>query len=142
MAHTTLYLTGMCEWAKVHDPDTKFNSEGVYTVNLYPDDKSQELFDKAGLRLKKKNGTNGQPFYSFRRVHSVLRNGEVVIYGRPAVFKDGEQFDGKIGNGSVVTLKVEVYDTAKGIGHRLAAVRVDELVAYDDVLKADDTVPF
>jgi hypothetical protein len=55
----------------------------------------------------------------------------LVTYTPPEVLdKDNQPFTKLIGNGSTVTCKVIIYDTIKGKGHRLEAVRVDDWVEY------------
>ena len=145
MSNTVVYLSGVAKWAKVHDPDTKFDPEGSYSLDLFLDDASQAVYDTVGLQLKKRE-EDGEYFYSFKRRHAGQKFGEDHVFGPPAVFgEDGRtRFTGKIGNGSVVTVKLEVYDSRKGRAHRLDSVRVDELVPYDGetTISPDDTIPF
>lgn len=123
-----IYLTGTCKWAKIAKPDEKYN---FYGLDLYLDQESIEKFDKSGLQLTKKAGEEGI-YISLKRKPQALIKGELVNFGPPQVLDaDNAVFGGVIGNGSTVTCKVNVYDTAKGKGHRLEAVRVDTLVEYN-----------
>ena len=143
MANKTVYLSGVAYWTKVHDPDTRFNAEGVYSLDFYPDEESLSIFGSLGLGLKERSDENGV-FYKLKRPHAGMKYGEPFVFGRPRVFdKDGAPFEGKVGNGSVVTVKLEIYDTRKGPAHRLEAIRVEDLVPYEDnTIKGDDVIPF
>lgn len=128
MPTATYYFQGSCKWAKVHKPDPKY---GNYEVNLYMTPESWDLFDQSGLRLERRNDDDGE-YVTFRRPHTKLIKGEQNVFGPPEVLLDGEVTDKFIGNGSDVTLKVSVYDTMKGKGHRLEKVRIDRLEEYDE----------
>lgn len=130
MAQKTIVLTGTVKWAKVHQPDTKFGKK--YTLDLYLDAVSWDVFNKSGSRLTVRQDDDGR-FVKLVRNHDGTAKGEPVEFGPPPVFeKDGVTRTGvNIGNGSVITCKVEVYDSKYGKGTRLAAVRIDELVEYE-----------
>lgn len=128
MATRFFYFHGKAKWAKVRKPDEKY---GNYTINLYPTPESRNLIAESGLQIAPKNDDEGE-FFTFRRPHEKLIKKEVVEFGPPqALNPDGTEFDGLIGNGSDVTIKVSVYDTIKGKGHRWESVRVDKLVVYE-----------
>ncbi len=96
------------------------------------------MFDETGCQLRAKN-EDGKYWYKFRRDYSKLIGKEAVEFGPPEVInKDGEPFTESIGNGSTVTIRVALFDTAKGVGHRLEKVRVDKHVAY---VKAGSEAP-
>jgi hypothetical protein len=133
LATKNYYFSGVCEWAKLTKPDTKFNAEGIYSIDLFLDDASWAKFHDSGVQLKVKE-RNGQKYTTFKRPQRKLMKGEIVELGRPIVLdnEDNELNDPPVvGNGSRVTVKVAVYDTAKGKGSTLEKVRIDELVAYD-----------
>lgn len=120
-------FTGKVKWAKVYkgQEDEKY---GHYGVNFYPDD--VEAFKATGVQLQAKVDDDGTWFQLRRKPKQLIRN-EVVDFGTPKVIDaEGNLFDKPIGNGSTVTVKVAVYDTQKGKGHRLEALRVDEWVEY------------
>lgn len=57
---------------------------------------------------------------------------ELVHFGPPKVIdKDGVPVTQLLGNGSEVVIKVVVYDSKKGKGHRLEAVQVHKLVVWE-----------
>jgi hypothetical protein len=127
MATTTVFLSGTCKWAKVYKPDEKYKN---WQIQLYPDDESMKVYDQSGMSMAKKEDEAGV-FITFRRPESKLIKNEVVEFAPPVV-KDklGRTMDKLIGNGSKVAIKVSVYDTMKGKGHRLEEVKVLDLVEY------------
>ena len=136
MATQYIYLSGIAMWPKLKTPDTKFDVEGVYNLDLILDDPSMKKFKEAGIRVEMRE-KDGKKFVKLKRQHKKLIKGEVKTLGPPKVFdNDGNPLGDHIliGNGSTVTCKVAVFDTMKGKGHTLEAVRVDGLIAYE---KAD-----
>lgn len=126
-----IQLNGTCKWAKVqkNQLDPKFKN---WTICLYPTKESIETFMKSGLSMGFKEDEDGR-YLTFRRPESKLFGKELVEFDPPGVWLNGAPYKGSIGNGSAVTLKVEVFDTAKGKGHRLDGVRVDNLVEYKPI---------
>lgn len=130
-----IYLTGSLMWAKVHHPDPEYKN---FTIDFYPDDleDTREQLAEMGSQLNEREATSeeapGPFFYKFRREEQRLMKDQVVKFGPPLVV----QADGKtpetrlLGNGTKATIKVEFFPTKNGTGHRLLAVRVDELVEY------------
>lgn len=128
MATRFFYFHGKAKWLKARKPDEKY---GNYTVNLYPTPESRNLIAESGLQISPKSDDDGE-FFTFRRPHEKLIKKEIVEFGPPQVLNpDGTEFDGLVGNGSDVTIKVSVYDTIKGKGHRWESVRVDNLIVYE-----------
>ncbi len=128
MATKFYYLTGTSKWVKARKPDEKY---GNYTMNLYLDDGSKKIFKESEMQIAPKEDEDGT-FYTFRRPHEKLMKSEVVVFGPPKVFNaDNTEFDGLVGNGSRVTVKISVYDTIKGKGHRWESIRVEDLVEYN-----------
>lgn len=130
MAQKTYILSGIVKWAKVYQPDTKFGKK--YSIDLYLDPASWETFKKSGSRLTVRQDDEG-PFIKIYRNHDGMSKGEPIEFGPPPVFEaDGKTKTTKlIGNGSKITVKVEVYDSKNGKGTRLAAIKIDELVEYE-----------
>lgn len=122
-------LSGMCKWAKVRKPDPEYNN---YTINVYLDEPSLQKFRESGMTMTPKADEDGE-YITFRRPVEKLMKGEVVKFSAPPLFEaDGKtEFEGLIGNGSNVEIKVTVFDTKKGRGHRLEGVRVLKLVEYN-----------
>jgi len=128
---------GTAKWAKTKVPDKDYD---VYSINLYMDPRSLKLYEKSGIQGKLKEDEDGI-YKSFRRPVTQMRKGVPVEAGPPKVTYNGEKFDGLIGNGSQVSIIVDVYETRKGIGHRLEEVEVDNLVEYNAVMDAADVDP-
>lgn len=130
MATKQYYFTGTCKWAKFKTPDDKYNK---YTVDLYLDHDSWETYDESGLTLKIRENEDGR-FVKFSREHDKSMRGKVVTFGPPVVKNENLEdwdMDVAIGNGSTLTVRVSVYDSKNGKGHRLEAVRVDELIEFN-----------
>lgn len=127
MATREVYLSGKAKWAKVYKPDEKYRN---WTINVYLNPDSVKAYQASGMSMAYKEDDDGK-FITFRRPEAKLIKNEMVKFAPPKVVnKDGEPISDNIGNGSDVTVKVLVYDTVKGPGHRLEAVRVDKLVEY------------
>jgi hypothetical protein len=128
MATKTYYFTGTAEWAKVYEPVEAYDKTKPkeFCIDVLLDDKSFELFKQSGSQLRPKENR-----VKFKCPSTALIKGEVVHFAPSVKDKDNEDFNDPIGNGSKVTVKVEVYDTRMGKGTRLAGVRVEELVEYE-----------
>ena len=132
MAQKTYFFSGKASWAKVFQPDTKYGVK--YTIDVALDENSLDLFRSSGSRIKeRKDEKTGEIFVKFARDEEGIKKGEKITYGPPHVYgPDGKTpFTDLIGNGSTVTCKVEVYDSAHGKGTRLVSVRVDDHVPFE-----------
>ena len=147
MAAVSHYASGIAEWAKVF-PFNKdsYLDQTMFTIDLVVDEDNARKIKASGTKLKPFPKSEGRIAYKFRRreIHpSIPEFGgppQVVIVktdesGEEVV----EPFNEAIGNGSKVTLKYTVYDSAKGKGTRLEAVRVDELVPFQKGVDNTDT---
>ncbi len=150
MATKEYYFNGIAEWAKVqpHQRDKKYDR---YAINVVMDEETMKRFRASGaqIMIRQNNDEDKTEYGQFHRPHSNLIKGEVVTFGPPQVFLAGDEpeddddqdykrFDGEIGNGSEITVKIVVYDTVKGPGHRLQAIRINNLVVYDPPKKDVD----
>ena len=128
MASKYYYLSGKAKWARLFTPDEKYKN---YKIDLALDDASKETFVESGMTMQSKAQEDGI-FITFRRPESKVIKDELVKFDPPLVTDgDGNKVESLVGNGSDVTIKVVVYDTVKGKGHRLEAVRVDNLIPYE-----------
>jgi hypothetical protein len=128
----TYTYKGKCKWARVYKPDQEYDTYGIV---VYPDKAGLKQYVKAGHQGEIREDDDGQ-YVTFRRKANVLirngaKKGTVWDKGPPKIVDaDGETFDRLIGNGSMVEVTVEVYDTNKGLGTSLERVRVLEHVEY------------
>lgn len=133
------FFDGIANWAQVQRP----NKFGAYSINLVVDAPTRKAVKQTGAKLNVKETDEGEFFYTFRRKATLRKkNGEVVEMDPPTVtLADGTPYTGLIGNGSKVTVKVEVYEFQGGVdangqkydggkGTRLVGVRINELVEY------------
>lgn len=141
---STILISGTAKWAKVR-PDQKVKSYDEkyeeYTLDLYPDDKGWLDFKRSGLQIKDKMDADGAKFIKPRRKYEEMnwKTGEMQVNGAPKIFfKDAQSgefvvdtSDVRIGNGSQVTVAIEVYKTKNGNGHRLLRVFVDNLIVFE-----------
>ncbi len=135
------FLSGKASWAKLTKADQKYQYWGL---ELELDAPSWEKFKESGLQLKVKKNKEGNDYISLRRpVQKPIKN-ELVDFDPPVLLDaDNQPFERRpeVGNGSIVTCKVLVYDTLKGKGHRLEGVRVENLVEYIPSTETDNA-PF
>lgn len=132
-----LYLTGKGSWMHRLFELDDFRGNKSWSMTLYLDPKSWQSFKAEGLQNKVKEDAEGK-FINLRRPNLKpwkVRPGEPLEFDAPIVRDlDGNLWGDDrpmIGNGSVVTVKLEVFNTHLGKGSRLAEVRVDELVEYN-----------
>lgn len=140
MATKTWYFTGTAKWAKIAEPDKEFQK---YSIDVYLDDANLAKFQESGAQLKLRGHESDGTYVTFSRpMARIGRDGEVKQFGPPELLNaDGEPYPKGtlIGNGSKVTVKVDVFDTPKGKGTRLEAIRVDDLVEYSKK-EVDDSI--
>src|SRR3990167_5588825 len=105
MATKKYFFSGPCKWAQLHRPDEKFNR---YKINVYLDAESKKKFVESGSALQWKKDEDGE-YVTFGRQVSKLMKGELVKFGPPKVVDSkGEPLTDLVGNGSEVTVNVEV----------------------------------
>lgn len=135
-----IWLQGKAKWAKLSAPD----KYGNWSIQVYPTPKSLEEFralkEKRNLLNQEKRDDDGS-YFIFRRPTQKMMRGKVVGFAPPEVLKaDGESplRESIIGNGSDVTVKVEVYGytppgaSKQSYATRLNSVRVDNLVPFSN----------
>lgn len=143
MANTQrISVKGKCKWAHV----TRLNRYDAWSIELWPNpedlERIRELQAK-GLKNTMRKDEDGY-YTRFRRDPKKdirLRTGEIktIIFTPPTVsMADGSPLpDGvSIGNGSDVTVVLEVYEHGtpgggKAVAARLEGVRVDNLVPFN-----------
>lgn len=144
----TVYFTGKAYWAKVDRAEThpQYYPDGQWSIQVALDESSLSVLEESGLRLQVREEEEGD-IVMFRRPCRKEIKDEWVEFDKPELIDaEGNNITStNIGNGSDVTVKVAVYDTRFGKGHRLEAVRVDNLIPYeadDEVIIADGVEPY
>jgi hypothetical protein len=144
MAKKYVYFQGKAKWARLVQPDPKFQK---WLLSLYFTPKSLDEFRELKLKTHLKKDDDGF-FAKLSRPVSKLIKGQNVAFLPPRVFdKDGVPLEGiLIGNGSDVTVKCELYQytppgaKVKENAIRMESIRVDNLVPYKpdrDLMKDD-----
>ena len=138
-------ISGTAYWASVITPNTKFDADGVWTIDVGNlDDLNKKKAQKDGLTIKNK-GDEKEDFVTFKRK---VRNAKGSLNRQPNVVDANKRLitDTMIGNGSKVNVLYEPFEWnfggKTGVSADLRAVQVTELVPYsteeDD---AFDVVP-
>ena len=136
----TYYFTGPCKWAKLYQPDD-YKGDKRWKINVYLNKETKKLLKESGVQLKIREDDDGE-FVVFSRPVERQYQDETKEFKPPKIFdKELVEIEDLIGNGSVITAKISVFDTAKGTGHRLEAIRVDNLVKYEEN-QTDETEVF
>ncbi len=138
-------ISGTSYWASVITPNTKFDADGVWTIDVGNlDDLNKKKAQKDGLTIKNK-GDEKEDFVTFKRK---VRNAKGSLNRQPNVVDANKRLitETMIGNGSKVNVLYEPFEWnfggKTGVSADLRAVQVTELVPYsteeDD---AFDVVP-
>ena len=137
MPTQTFYFSGEALYPHLNKPDNKFSEPGVWHISVILDEASKAAYAASGIQVKPKD-YEGQSYIKFSRPTQKLMRNELVIFEPPAVVDGtGTPVTDLVGNKSKVTVKVSVFDTMRGKGHRLESIRVDELVVYKPEPKAE-----
>jgi len=138
MASKTYEFTGICRWAKLDKPDQKYDK---YSIEVKLDEAGAALYKQAGCMGRASK--DGEGYYTFRRdpKGKVWQDNVQVPAGKPLVIDpQGNPIHELLGNGSKVTVKILAYDYnnsfGKGVGTRLEAVCVNELIKYEKQAQA------
>ena len=138
-------ISGTAYWASVITPNTKFDADGVWTIDVGNlDDLNKKKAQKDGLTVKNK-GDEKDDFVTIKRK---VRNAKGNLNRQPNVVDANKTLitETMIGNGSKVNVLYEPFEWnfggKTGVSADLRAVQVTELVPYtteeDD---AFDVVP-
>ena len=136
MAKEYIFVKGKGSWARVYTPD----QWDAWSITVHPEaDDLETIRDLQAQGLKNVIKKDDDGYYvKFRRPINKMIRGKIVAFEPPKVLdKDNVPMDGvAIGNGSDVTLKVEIYEHGtpgggKAKAARLDSVRVDNLVKFE-----------
>ena len=127
-------ISGTAYWAAIANPNTTFDSDGVWSVDVTNlDKKSLAVVEKDGLTVKNKDDERGD-FVSIKRK---VRRKDGSLNRAPDLV-DGQKrtmTNTLIGNGSKVNVHYTTYEWEfkgnKGVSADLRAVQVVELVPYN-----------
>lgn len=130
-----VYLQGKGMWIKTK----ALNPWGKWTCTLYPNaaslDKIRKLQEE-GIKNVLRKDDDGYNITFSRPGEKENRLGQKFgLKPVEVISSDGSVFDGLIGNGSDITVKLEVYSHktpggAKAKAARLLGIRIDNLVPY------------
>jgi hypothetical protein len=140
MAVENYYLSGKAKWIHAH----QLGKYGKWTHNLYLDDKSKEVWNELkatkGLMNSLKRDDDGD-YLIIARAPSIRVQGRDTPLAPPKILEaDGKtEFIGRVGHGSILTTKVEIYPYhpsnaprgAKKYAMRWVSSRIDDLVPFD-----------
>ncbi len=132
-----LKLKGKVSWVRLREPN-KFDK---WSLNIHPDAESLEQFRELqaeGVKNQIKKDDDGYYFQISRPVTIELRRGVKTPVTEPWIKdKDGNEFEGNVGNGSEGIVHCEVYShpvpntekRAKAI--RLMGLEITDLIPFE-----------
>ena len=137
-------IQGKAYWASVMRPNTTFDSDGVWTVDVSLDAKNKKIAEGDKLTIKNKGDVRGDYVTvrrNVRRKDGSFNKAPQVMDSQKRVMKET-----LIGNGSEVSVLYTTYDWEfkgrSGTNADLRAIQVKNLVPYqNDTEDAFDVVP-
>ena len=138
-----IYIQGKVSWFRPKIPN-KWNK---WSVQIHPNDKGLEIIrdlQAEGLKNMIKKDEDGYYTSFSRPVTKETSTGKILSFKPVEVFdKDGKPFDDRVGNGSDVTLKIEVYQHAtpgggKAKAARWVSARIDNLIPFEKERDLDE----
>ena len=135
-------ISGKAYWASIVAPNTTFDSDGVWSIDVCNlDKKNLGIVNKDGLTVKNKGDDRGD----FVTVKRKVRNQKSGELNRAPTLVDAQKramMNTAVGNGSVVNVKYNPFDWdfggRKGIGANLNAVQVIDLIPYSSDNDGED----
>ena len=135
-------ISGKAYWASIVAPNTTFDSDGVWSIDVCNlDKKNLDIVKKDGLTVKNKGEDRGDFVTVIRNVRN-QKSGEL---NRAPTVVDAQKramMNTAVGNGSVVNVKYNPFDWdfggRKGIGANLNAVQVIDLIPYSSDNDGED----
>lgn len=138
-----IYIQGKVSWFRPKVPN-KWNK---WSTQIHPNEKGLEIIRELqaqGVKNQLKKDDDGYYTSFSRPVTKETSTGKILSFTPVEVFdKDGNKYDGNVGNGSDVTLKLEVYPHATPGGGKAKAVRwvsarIDNLVPFESSRDLND----
>jgi len=137
-------IQGKAYWASIENPNTTFDSDGVYSIDVSLDAKNKKVAETDGLSIKNKGDDRGDIVSIKRNVRR--KNGD---FNTKPTLMDSQKRNMKdtlIGNGSEVSVLYSTYQWEfkgrSGTNADLRAVQVTNLIPYqNDMEDAFDVVP-
>jgi len=140
-------LKGNAYWASITSPNTTFDSDGVWTIDVGNlDAKNKKMAQEDGLNVKNKGDDRGD----FVTIKRKVKNKRGDLNKAPEVVDAQKRamINTLIGNGSEVNVLYSTYDWEfggkSGVSADLRAVQVTNLIPYNADADADnafDVVP-
>lgn len=138
-----IYIQGKVSWFRPKVPN-KWNK---WSTQIHPNDKGLDIIRELqaqGVKNQLKKDNDGYYTSFSRPVTKETSTGKILSFTPVEVFDaDGNKYDGNVGNGSDVTLKLEVYQHATPGGGKAKAVRwvsarIDNLVPFESTRDLND----
>lgn len=129
MATKNFVFRGKAVYPMLIKPD-EYMGNKYWKIGVALDDASKKLFKMSGLSLRPREHEDEKlsPYVTFKR----KIDGKFVTEDDPPFVDNWDPEEGPIGNGSLVEVLVQVYDTRYGNkGHRLLGVKVLDLIPYE-----------
>ena len=134
-------LKGKAYWASITSPNTTFDSDGVWTVDVGNlDEKNKKIAQADGLNIKNKGDDRGD----FVTIKRKVKNKRGDLNKAPEVVDAQKRamINTLIGNGSEVNVLYSTYDWEfggkSGVSADLRAVQVTNLIPYNADADADN----
>jgi len=129
MPTTYEFFSGPVRYSNTVTPDTKFNKDGVFSLEIVLDDDQIQKLKATGSGLTVRE-SDGQKFVKFKREAKRVIKGQTVEFGPPPTEYEGAPHETFIPRGSDVTMKVAFFDAGQKVAHRIMAIRVDRMEPY------------
>ena len=135
-------ISGTAYWASVVAPNTTFDSDGVWEVNVCNlDDEAKATLEADGIAIRNKCDEKGDYVQIKRKVRR--NDGGVNTAPKVVDSNNSPMHNTLIGNGSLVNVKYRAYDwkfgNKTGVGADLVALQVVDLVEYQQAGGSDFT---
>ena len=137
-------IQGKAYWASLVNPNTTFDSDGTWSIDVSLDEKNKKIAEADGLTIKNKNDDRGD-FVSIKR-NVKRKDGNLNTAPEVLDAQKRTMMSTLVGNGSKVNVLYSTYEWKfkgrAGVSADLKKVQVVDLVPYQgDADDAFDVVP-